>query len=526
MIRPVTLRRGAAAAVATVLATVAPVVAAGSATAAGPTREQIYAQLGVDRVPADYVLLIDTSGSMAAEGRYDRVRRSLRSFLSGLSSGDHVALYTFDEVAAPRYVGPAADADRILSRLPAAPTLGAGTDIGAALDSALGELERPGAADVASVVLVTDGRHEPPAGSAYPSSTGRPWTALRDRVRRLDRSSLHGYALPLAAGASGAALLRTVLPDTTVLDPSAVNGLASFLDRSKQRARSDKARRLLGPDVGSGVTARWVVDDRVDLTGGEVSAVLTLRSTARHVPLTVEGLAASAIGSPLTVSGLPPSVSLAPGATVTLPVRMRWTASAGLLPVRRTRTAEPTLTVTGAVASPWASALARDVPLRIRPQPADGSRQVRAEAVVGSPVTLPLTVAVVLLLAATLLAGAYARTHPRLRGRLRVRSAVSGAELVTLDLRGRSVQLPSGRLPGSGTVRAVRPSGWLDPTVELAVTYSPDGSVSRRSVLRCPPGRSVMIGGLSFEHGPATAAGPVAVPGPAVPLSGGPGATP
>src|SRR5258705_8124014 len=39
-----------------------------------PTREDIYRQLGVDAVPADYVILVDTSGSMSVDGRYNNVR--------------------------------------------------------------------------------------------------------------------------------------------------------------------------------------------------------------------------------------------------------------------------------------------------------------------------------------------------------------------------------------------------------------------------------------------------------------------
>src|SRR3954453_1642467 len=119
----------------------------------GPTREQIYRQLGVDSVPADYVVLVDTSGSMAGNGRYSNVRRVLAGFLSGLAPSDYVALYTFDTSPQRRYGGSAANRDAVLDALPGGPTPNGKTDIGLGIEQALNELNRSGAAGIATVVL-------------------------------------------------------------------------------------------------------------------------------------------------------------------------------------------------------------------------------------------------------------------------------------------------------------------------------------------------------------------------------------
>ncbi|UYM23055.1 VWA domain-containing protein [Streptomyces albus] len=153
-----------------------------AAAAEGPSREEIYRELGVADQPVDYAVLVDTSGSMRTKGRYDTVRSTLRGFLGGLSRSDHVALITFDDRPEARYVGSAGDPGKIVGRLPESPDPDGGTDIGAALDLALRELERSDAASVASVVLLTDGRHEPPRSTAYPKASGAPWDALHERA--------------------------------------------------------------------------------------------------------------------------------------------------------------------------------------------------------------------------------------------------------------------------------------------------------------------------------------------------------
>jgi hypothetical protein len=109
-----------------------------SASADGPTRQEIFQTLNVDEVPADYVVLVDTSGSMNDGGLYGDVRGTLATFFAGLTPADHLAVYTFDDFPTPRYLGPASNPGRALASLPPRPRppSSGNTDIGAALAAA------------------------------------------------------------------------------------------------------------------------------------------------------------------------------------------------------------------------------------------------------------------------------------------------------------------------------------------------------------------------------------------------------
>ncbi|MET8751005.1 vWA domain-containing protein [Streptomyces sp. NPDC004667] len=493
--------RGGAALVTAVLLAAPPATARATTTDPAPSRAEVYQALGLDDQPADYVVLVDTSGSMNQDGRYDTVRSTLGGFLNGMSPKDHVALFTFDSRPQPRYVGSAGDSAAIMSKLPAAPDPAGDTDIGAALDAALTELERDHVSAVASVVLLTDGEHHPVAGSGYPDSTGPAWTALRGRAQALvGRTELAGYALPLGNGATGAGLLGDVVKNTTVLRPDSIQDLGAYLARAGERTRIRKAQLLLAGDVGQGVTAQWQDAGRSDLTDGSATAKLTLRSTSRHVPLTVTGASAS-LGDPsVTLDGLPGQLTLQPGESRSFDVRLRGRLSAGPLPYRRVKDADTTLKLSGRVTSPWEPALAPDVRLNV-PQ---GVRVTRAavplRATVGSAGFLPgvLGGGALVLLAGWLY---WRRIHrPPLRGELLVTRVFGDAFTDRVVLTGRAVTLRPPSVGGRGRVRGRRRSTDTGPRIDLLIRYTPDGSTARESTATCLPDRDVVVNGVSFTY--------------------------
>jgi Mg-chelatase subunit ChlD len=136
------------------LAAMVVLAAAGGPAAAAPA-DDVYAALGVDKVPADYIVMVDISGSMQQSGRYAAVKDSLRAFLAALAPDDQVELGTFADKATIVRQGPVGrSVDEVVAALPATAT-GARTDIGAAIEAALAQLERPGAPAVATDVLLT-----------------------------------------------------------------------------------------------------------------------------------------------------------------------------------------------------------------------------------------------------------------------------------------------------------------------------------------------------------------------------------
>lgn len=485
------------------MSALAPAVAAQD----GPTEQQIFAELQVDQVASDYVVLVDTSGSMAADGLYDNVRTTLRPFLAGLTSADHLAIYTFDDVVRQRYLGPAGATDGILNLLPNAPTPEGHTDIGAALRIALDELGRSGAADVASIVLLTDGKNEPLDGSEYSDTNGPAWTALTVRATELSQAhkSFRGYALPLRENADGAQLLRQVVSNTLVIEPRGLPDIVGFLDQTKHATRVEKAKQQLVDDIGKGVVVEWPAERTVDMNTGAAELNLTLRSQLTHVPLTLTNLHIDVKDAAATVAQLqqqpPPQLALQPGGTTQLTVRLRWQPGAGPLPILRTTSLEPVIAVRADVSSPWTAALASDIPLNVATEPVDGTRTIRYEATVGWWGTLPLTIVTMLAAAIAIIVFFYRRRHPELTGELRAKRPFHEGEL-RIPLRGRTTELSlltQNGPHGLGAVRARR-NGSGKGGIILEITYSPDGSAGRESTELCPLGESVMIGGVRFSH--------------------------
>ncbi|WP_406333536.1 vWA domain-containing protein [Streptomyces sp. NBC_00203] len=503
------LRRGAAVATAALLAVLTATAVPANAAGTAPTRDEIYRELGVADQPVDYVVLVDTSGSMAAKGRYNTVRSTLRVFLDGLTRADHVALITFDNHPEERYIGPAGDAAKIVSRLPKAPNPSGATDIGTALDQALHELERTDAADVASVVLLTDGKHDPPRGSDYPKSSGAPWDKLRKRAKALgERTELAGYALPLGSGATGVNLLGKVVENTLVLRPDSIQDLSAYLRRAGDSTRARSAARLLAEDKGKGVTASWTDTGVRDLTDGSATASVTFRSATRHVPLTVSGVRVSADGVPLDVTGVPKQLTLKPGESRKYTVRLAGGPGAGALPYRRTEDGRAALRVSGQVSSSWQRALAPDVDLKIPDGVAVTGDPLVARAEVGSVYFLPAVFSA--LVAALVLGWLWWRSvnRPPLHGVLTA-VPVFGVEIPDrIALSGRRVGFRP-RRGGQGTVHGRRRRTAEGPRVDLLIRYTPAGASGRPDQVTCEPGGEAMVGGLSFTHLPLeSAAGP------------------
>uniref|UniRef100_A0AAU2JIX8 VWA domain-containing protein n=1 Tax=Streptomyces sp. NBC_00049 TaxID=2903617 RepID=A0AAU2JIX8_9ACTN len=502
--RSVRAARGWAALAAAALLAASPVAAQAAPAEPAPSRAEIYQALGLNDQPADYVILVDTSGSMNQDGRYDTVRSTLGDFLKGMSPKDHVALFTFDSRPVPRYIGSAGDTAAIVSKLPGAPTPDGDTDIGAALDAALTELGRDHASEVASVVLLTDGEHQPASGSRYPQSTGEAWTALRQRAQAIaERTELAGYALPLGNGATGADRLGDVVPNTTPLRPDSIQDLGSYLARAGERTQVRKAQRLLAEDVGKGVTAEWSDPGRSDLTDGSATGRLTVRSTTRRTPLAVTDLSASIADPSVTLSGLPAQLTLAPGEARTFEVQLRGKLSGGPLPFRRVQDADATLKLSGRVATPWEQGFTPDVRLNIPQDVRVTGAAVPLRATVGSAAFLPsLLGSAALVLIVGWLWWRHTR-RPALRGELLLTTPFGEGFTDRIALAGRGVAFRPHSVGGRGRARGRRRRADTGSRVDLLIRYTPDGSTGRESHATCRPGGNVVVNGVSFTYLPA-----------------------
>lgn len=469
---------------------------------APPTKQEIFKRLGVDVEPADYVVLIDRSDSMAADGLYSRVRTTLARFLAGTTRQDHVVVYTFSSFSVLRYEGPGGLPAAILDRIPTK-TFDGQTDIGKAIDTAVDALGRPEHAQVASVVMLTDGNHHPLASSKYtPDTDGPAWRVLAKQAEALasDGRTMVGYALPLRNEANGAKLLSQVVPDTTVVDPSDVPDIGGFLDRAQQSIHVEKAKRLLAGDIGRGVVVHWPPNKKIDAQRRPADITVTLRSRLHHAPVTVSNLVLRVAGPSSSVASLAPHtptrIDLEPGQSTTVVVRLRWAPGAGLLPYKRTKTLEPKLTLDADVSSRWAAALAPAIDLDIASAPTNGTRAIQLEATVGKGWFLPLAAVLIILLIIAIRVGWYFRSNPRVQGTLYLqRLDTEDRQSIRLG-RGRSTFLfesSNGGPTGEGTVRPIRAAHGAKA---LEITYTPDGDPARQSreEMLLPDGHATLAG--------------------------------
>jgi hypothetical protein len=475
--------------------------------APAPSREGIYRQLGVDKVPGDYVVLVDTSGSMAAGGRYSNVRSVLGGFLSGLAPSDYVALYTFDASPQRRYAGRAADRAAILNALPGGPTPNGKTDIGLGIEQALNELNRANAADIATVVLLTDGKQDAPASSAYRSTTAPAWTKLKTRAGSLKKTWLGAYALPLRAQ-TGASLLQKVIPGTVVLQPSTGRALAGYLDQSKQATRLAKARSLLAGDIAEGVRTKWTATQS-DAAAGSATLRATITSQTRRVPLTVSNLRVAASDG-VTWSGPPPAtVTLQPGQARSFTYTAHWKPGFSLKLWPHQAAVSAPLSLTGQVSSPWAAALAPEIALNTPAKIANGG-DVRLSKTTGSWSAAGLAAGILLLILLVLLMILYVRAFPTLpRGAIGVYEvgAVPGQGARRIDqfpVQGRRVQHDSRSADARFRVRGRRvpTTNFAPGHIGLAATLVRN-DVRGSSSHTIRPAQGGLVGGLYLLHVPS-----------------------
>ncbi len=490
-----TIRRTVAGVAAALLAAAALCVPGGPAYAAPATSDEVYAALGVDQVSAGYVVLIDVSKSMRDGGRYEQVKRSLRAFLAALAPDDRVTLVTFADSARVVHDGPAGRSpDPLIAKLPRTAD-GRYTDIGAAIEASVRQLSSAGTPQIATVVLLTDGRHDPPVGSPYPFAQGYGWKQLAGTVRSLRKTALSAYAVPLT-GSTGAPLLATVYPGARILAPTSINRLGAQLEQPKAGARAAKARSLPAADATRGVEVSWPVDPG-RLGAGRTRLQVRLRSTTTKVPLVVGHLAVRSDRSDVRVSVPDGPVELPAGGTATVPVTVDWDAGPRRAAPLSTATATTTLTLTGEVGSPWADVLTGQLGMSFTPRLDGGATRGTLSAQRGS---IDRWIAGAVLLLVLVAAGRWARRRrlgPDLSGTLDVRTPDGGERQLPLTGRRVALTADSAGLPGYGEVTASRTSIG-SAQVRLVIGYSQDGTTAGRQVGTCGPGESVELSGATF----------------------------
>lgn len=246
---------------------------------------------GIASEPADFVVVIDTSGSMSSGQNppYPGVVSAFGQFTEAAGTGDVLSLITFDQVPNLRFQGPLNTPEDRASAAASLPNdaNGRSTDIGAALDATLTRLERPGSSEVQIVMFLTDGRHEPAPGSAFAQTSGPAWDALRERAERVAAGhQLVVFGVGLGPeGSTDIGLLHQVFAGTQVVSLPA-DQLPAFFQEAVDRSRIERLRDPVGEELADGSVAAVVTE--VGELGDPTRLTVRLRSSYTHLPVRVE----------------------------------------------------------------------------------------------------------------------------------------------------------------------------------------------------------------------------------------------
>ncbi|GLY50788.1 VWA domain-containing protein [Lentzea sp. NBRC 102530] len=466
-------------------------------TTAEPTAEDVYKALGVHDTPTDYVLLVDTSGSMAQNQRYDNVRANLRTFVGELEDRDQVTLVTFDVVPSVLHTGSPDSAVAAIDAMPAVPD-GAATDIGAALEVAMTVLEGGKTGQSGAIVLITDGISAPPGASRYHDEQGPAWAALGARGRDL-AARTSGYVVPVVSGESGTGQMMTVVPNTVVLPYT--EGVGDFLGRLQEQVKRGNAKRALGDDAQAAVKAGWSLPADENLAD-TVEIGLVLESTARKMPLELRNLRVELGGVSGELRGLPDRVELAPGERRELPLRLSSTEATWKRLGQATSPARAGLKFAADADTPWRTVLERE--LAVRPAIPVVTAEGTWNGVLTTGVRWGYIAFAFIVLIAALVLGIvlWLRRHPPMRGVLVAIGGDTTTHRIPVHGHRRGFTFPrperDGGLGGEFHVR-----GATKPVrgVPVLTFLKPNGKKGESR--QCPPdGDDLDLYGVVFRHHP------------------------
>jgi Mg-chelatase subunit ChlD len=260
-----------------------PVAYAARADQGAESLDDLATMFDVADQPADFVAVIDVSGSMVA-GKvgfrpWDSTVEAYESLVNAMRPQDHLSTIIFGTDATLIFTGTLSDSDArdqaVHQLKDFEPEPGSkrasGTDIGEGLELGVRELERVGAAEVQSVALLTDGKFDSP-GSPYAIAGSQAWRELRARAQDLDEQghsvSAYGFAVTQDT-ATDAGMIKRVFPKAAILAPPPEQ-LPEFFENLVLDARRDQVAVKAKADLDRPVAAELRIDgdvsDRTDAT--------------------------------------------------------------------------------------------------------------------------------------------------------------------------------------------------------------------------------------------------------------------
>ncbi len=449
--------------------------AAAARSATGPSQaaaSTVMQALGVSNVPAEIVILVDISLSMAPgyNDLYPTVRQKVLAYMGVLAQQDPqdlVAVILFGKRSDNQVTDPGPPSRHIW--LPEAPYSDE-TDFGWAFQQAVQMFKgAPPDIKAGGVLLLSDGELSVPAADdpAYGSGFSAPgWPELRAQVQNLPMT-ITGYDVPLTSNTAFTGnqhqALEQVFPSVQSL-PYGTTDLSRALNLATQGILDEEVSRAAAPDIGPGVRIAWsgprVAGGKpLDLRTGQAEVTVTATATTRRIPVYLSSLSVVSTGLPVTMRGtLPGGRMLAPGHSATWHVRLTWHPKAsGQTMMGSPSTVHGRLRLDATVSSPFTPTLRStfgDTVFSI----GGAQSSISAQFPATEPVSYSILLALVILLfiAAALAVGGVAACRARLSGTMLV--AAAGGRRRPVRLRGWRISAPTDELIGKSGRMIVRGS--------------------------------------------------------------------
>jgi len=284
------------------------------------TTDDLYQLFQVDLPAADIVILLDASLSMK-NNQYSNVRQAVIDFVPALTDKENLHMRVFGDVVSHPLEGKGSEvAAHIESHLPEEPPF-SHTDLGLAILKGLDFLEREGASNVQALFLLTDGLHQPPAGTPYSRDFANDpnWQALQHRALALCRKPhvfVYGFGL---ARQTDIAVLRQVFPiqNVEVLVGNA-SQVARTLQQVRERLRQTQLRQAIEQELAEGKVEVRLERDSIDEYSNSFEMPLTIRNAHSHLSIRIEQIDVLRLISDgqeieCTLEGFPANAVLEPG---------------------------------------------------------------------------------------------------------------------------------------------------------------------------------------------------------------------
>lgn len=249
----------------------------------------------------DVVLVVDGSWSMR-DLFSGQIRPALPGLISELGDGDHFSMLRFANLAAEALPDRTLDPDtraalqretRALAEPMPSDTR---TDLGAAIERAIGELTRPGFSPTQIVIFVSDFCHEPPSGSRYsdrpiPGDPKRCFFLPSEELAQTAQRVLLGHRVRVIALAledtnpQGFEAFRRVFPAAYRVDVTGA-GLGNYFERLRRELAFERLAALVADELGHAHPTAELEIPQQEVGGGTIMPIgVRVRNPMPHLPL-------------------------------------------------------------------------------------------------------------------------------------------------------------------------------------------------------------------------------------------------